>query len=264
MKKDKVLYYSDPLNDDFSKVKFEGRKLPDNYTYITKNPFRRAFDWILYHVFAMPFGWIYTSILWNQKIVNKKALKPYKKAGYFLYGNHTRMGGDAFTPGLISNPAKAFIITNNDSASNCVVEFFTKSLGALPLPSSFKGFKSFHKSIKERVENGKPVCIYPEAHIWPYYTKIRPFKDASFHYPAELNKPVFTFTTTYQKRRFIKTPKVIVYIDGPFFPDINKRLKENQKELRDKCYNAMVERSKNSNYEYIKYVYKQKEEENNN
>ena len=261
MKKDKALYYSDLLNDDFSKVEFEGSKLPDDYKYITKNPFRKAFDWVLFHVFAKIFGRIYVFIIWNQKIVNKKALKPYKKSGYFLYGNHTRMGGDAFTPGLISAPVKPFIITNNDSASNIFVEFFTKSLGALPLPSSIKGFKSFHQAIKEKVDNGKPICIYPEAHIWPYYTKIRPFKDASFHYPAELNKPVFTFTTTYQKRKYRKTPKATIYIDGPFFPDMSKRLKENQRELRDKCYNAMVERSKNSNYEYIKYIYKPKNEE---
>ena len=34
--------------------------------------------------------------------------------------------------------------------------------------------------------------------------------------------------------------------------DLNK--KEQQKELRDRVYNCMVERSKNSNVEFIKYI----------
>ena len=262
MKKDRVLYYSDLVNDDFSKVDFNGRKLPDDFIYISKNPFRRAFNFFLFHVLAKPAGIIYAKLLWNQKIVNRKAIKPYKKTGYFMYANHTRMGGDAFTPGLVSWPEKPYIITNNDSASNFMVEFFTTSLGSLPLPSSIKGFKGFHNALKELTAKGHPICIYPEAHIWPYYTKIRPFKDASFHYPAEFNKPVFTFTATYQKRKFIKRPKCTVYVDGPFFPDKDKTIKENQRALRDMCFNAMEERSKNSNYEYIKYIYKPKNDNN--
>lgn len=76
----------------------------------------------------------------------------------------------------------------------------------------------------------------------------------SFRYPAETGKPVFCFTTTYQKRRFTSYPKTTIYVDGPFFPDETLSLKENQRMLREQVYEAMTERSKKSIYEYRQYI----------
>ena len=75
------------------------------------------------------------------------------------------------------------------------------------------------------------VTIYPEAHIWPYYTDIRNFKDASFRYPVKYDKPVFCFTNTYQKRRG-KHIRMVTYVEGPFFPDNTLSIKDRKKDLR--------------------------------
>ena len=48
--------------------------------------------------------------------------------------------------------------------------------------------------------------------------------------------------------------KIVTYIDGPFFLNEELTVKEQQKDLRDRVYNTMVERSKNSNIEHIKYM----------
>ena len=114
--------------------------------------------------------------------------------------------------------------------------------------------KNFLETIAQRIEKKSSITIYPEAHIWPYYTKIRPFKSVSFKYPVKYDAPAFCITNTYQsygkKKRKIK---IISYIDGPFW--INKTLtpKEQQEDLRNRVYQAMVERSQNSNIEYIEY-----------
>ena len=50
--------------------------------------------------------------------------------------------------------------------------------------------------------------------------------------------------------------KMVTYIDGPFFASTTQTKKERQKELRNQVYQCMVERSKNSNIEYIKYIKK--------
>ena len=71
-------------------------------------------------------------------------------------------------------------------------------LGAIPVPGNKESMKNFLDAIKKRIENGNSITIYPEAHIWPYYTKIRPFKEVSFKYPVELNVPAFCMTNTYQ------------------------------------------------------------------
>ena len=77
-----------------------------------------------------------------------------------------------------------------------------------------------------------------------------------------MNSPVFAFTNVYQKRKHSSKPKMITYIDGPFYPNLDLDQKERIEDLRDKVYNAMVERSnKYSTYEY-KYHYVKKEEKN--
>ena len=107
-----------------------------------------------------------------------------------------------------------------------------------------------------RIEKGYSITIYPEAHIWPYYTGIRNFKSVSFKYPVQLNVPSFCMTNTYQSYgKNKKRVKIVTYIDGPFFPDENlKTMKEKQEDLRNRIYQQMCERSKNSNVEVIKYI----------
>ena len=114
-------------------------------------------------------------------------------------------------------------------------------------------------AMEKRLVQGHPVLIYPEAHIWPYYTAIRPFKSTSFRYPIKFQVPSFCYTTTYQRQGKKKKPKMVIYVDGPFYP--NKDLldiKEQQEDLRNQVYNCMVERSKNSNFQYIEYIKKEK------
>ena len=135
----------------------------------------------------------------------------------------------------------------------------TPSMGALPLPDGMDGYGNFLKAIETRINEGRAVVIYPEAHIWPYYTHIRPFADTSFHYPIKYQAPVFCFTNTYQKRKIGKKPKIVTYVDGPFFPNEDIPLRGRKKELRDRVYECMSERAKLSTVEQIKYI---KREEN--
>ena len=102
--------------------------------------------------------------------------------------------------------------------------------------------------------------IYPEAHIWLQYTGIRPFGSAAFHYPAETGKPVFTFTTTWQKRKLLPGARTVVYVDGPFIPDMELPMDKRREKLRDQAFMAMTKSAKNSNYEKIHYVYRPAED----
>ena len=66
--------------------------------------------------------------------------------------------------------------------------------------------------------------------------------------------PTFCFTTVFKKRKCFKTPRVEIYVDGPFFAPDNLNLKDKEKFLRDAVYEKMVERSNLSNFSYIGYV----------
>lgn len=250
----KTIYYNDELNEEFSEAKIEPRKIDGTYKYEHKNFFWNISAYLIQNIISVPIKFIYAKLKFGIKYIGKEKLKPYKNQGYFIYGNHTQPFADTF---IITNtvfPKRNFLIVNPENVSMKGLGNFVQMFGAIPIPNDRSGMKNFLNSIKKKIQKGYSVTIYPEAHIWPYYTKIRPFKSVSFKYPIELNTPTFCVTNTYQKKKNGK-PKITTYVDGPFYPDDNiQNIQEKKQNLRDKVYNQMVERSKESNYEYIKYI----------
>lgn len=260
MDKRKVIYYTDELNDEFSTAKITPRKIDKNYVYDHTSRFKRFTHFFWYRIVAFPLAFLYTKIKFHHKIVNQEVIKPYRKGGYFLYGNHTQDIGDALMPNMINKAKDKYVIVHPNNVSMPFLGKITPSLGAIPLPDDMEAYKGFVRIIDKRIKQGKAVVIYPEAHIWPYYTKIRPFKDTSFQYPVKLNTPVFCFTNTYQKRRFSKKPKIVTYVDGPFFPNENLSPKEQRRDLRDQVYSCMCERAKLSTVITIDYVKREEDQ----
>ena len=118
-----------------------------------------------------------------------------------------------------------------------------------------------NKAVDTRLKKQrKCLVIYPEAHVWPYATKIRKFPAGgkSFKYAVRNNLPVFTMTTTYHKRKNSKRdlPRMDIYVDGPFFPDPELSDEENQEMLAEKVYESMKKNAKKNTYEYFKYIKK--------
>lgn len=258
-KEQKVIYYSDEINDEFSDDSIKAITIDENYKYGEDSFWWNVKRFFWYRIITIPLSWAFLKIKYHHKIVGKEILKSMKHKPYFMYGNHTNQMGDPFIPGYVCDLVYIYAIVHANNVSIPFIGKRMKYIGAMPLPATIGATKNFMDYMKLRIEGNYPIVIYPEAHIWPYYTKIRPFLDLSFRYPVQYKLPAYCFTNTYQKRRFSKTPKIVTYIDGPFWPDENLSAKEQKKDLRNKVYNAMVERSKNNNVELIKYIYKEKE-----
>ena len=258
MKEQEIYYYSDELNDEFSGSHITPRVIDEKYKYLHKNIFWNLAHFLVQNVLSVPIKLLYAKLKFRIKYIGKEKLKKYKKEGYFVYANHTQVFADTFLTSNVIYPKRNYLIVNPENVSMKFLGNFVQMFGAIPIPTGRDGMKNFLTAIKYHIQKGHSITIYPEAHIWPYYTKIRPFKSVSFKYPIELDKPVFCITNTYQKREKNKV-KITSYIDGPFF--VNKDLEtkqEQKKDLRNRVYNQMVERSKNSNFEFIKYEYKDK------
>ena len=253
----KIIYYEDELNDEFSKSSIEPRIIDEKYKYVHKNPLWNLCSFVLQNILSVPIKILYAKIKFRIKYIGKEKIKPYRNEGYFIYGNHTQPFADTFIPSIPMYPKRNFFIVNPVNISLKGTGTLVEMLGAMPIPSNKSAMKNFLEAIKQKMNKGYAITIYPEAHIWPYYTKIRPFKDVSFKYPIQLEKPAFCITNTYQSYgKNNKKIKIVSYIDGPFYPNKELTLKEQQKELRNKIYNCMDERSKNSNIEHIKYIKK--------
>lgn len=182
----------------------------------------------------------------------KSGLKNFP-GGMVVYANHTQMIGDVFTPILVCRPKRGYTIVSPANLGLPVIGKILPDLGALPIPGDFRHMKQFTKAVQERLAQGGCVFVYPEAHVWPYCTYIRPYPDTAFSYAVENHVPAFCMTTTYQKRKHGKTPRQTVYLDGPFYADETLSRHEQRKKLHDEVYACMLERSKESNFEYIIY-----------
>ena len=246
----KTVFYSDPMNDDFahSNGRIAVERITGNY------PYERSKLWTvcsgaLYYVIVLPIVYAIMKLKYGLRIRNRKSLRKLK-SGAFLYGNHTNGFPDAVCPAILSAPKRAFVVTGPEAVSIKGIRALVSMLGAVPLPEDYSGWKKFVRSIQEKTEKNT-VMIYPEAHIWPYYTGIRPFRETSFKYPYEMGRPVVASVITYRRRKLLKSlaPLVTVTLSEPFFPGDY----ESAKALRDAVYEFMVGVSSEDNYAYWTY-----------
>lgn len=245
----KVRYYNS-FTDDFEQTDNQNYKLPCDYKWVRKDFFSKLLAVLIYGL-AVAFSSVYCGLFLHMKVKGRKNLKGIK-GGFFIYGNHTQPLGDVFIPALCVLPKRIYTVV---SPANYGIPFIGKILpflGALPVSETVHGIKELNKAMEDRLEKGNPIVIFPEAHVWEYYTRIRPFPDTSFKFPVKFNKPAFAMTVTYKKSRFLKRPVMEVFLDGPFYPRGNNR-KEKATYMHGKVYSVMKERSLNSNFEYIKY-----------
>ena len=260
--KNKTIYYSDELNDDFASLGIKKKPLGDDFEYIHKNILWNTCSFVIYRMIAQPLVFVFVKVAHRQRFKNRKVLKTARKTGAFIYANHTNMLLDAFVPNIVKLRKRGYILVGPDTTSIPGLKNIVEMVGAIPLGQTLSENKDMLECINHRIAKNKGfITIYPEAHIWPYYTGIRDFKAGSFSYPCYTDTPVFAMTNCYQKKLIGKHPKVVTFVDGPFYPDKNLPMKERKEKLRKQCYDTMVKRAKeNSTYSYI--VYEKKDLEN--
>ena len=255
--KKKVFYYADELNDDFANTVQNIKPLPQNYRYARSNLFSKLGSFLLYRVIVRPVVWVYVKVKFRHKFVGKKALCK-EKSGCLLYKNHVMLAGDAFVPNLISVKKRNYILTGEETNSLQTILPLMRALGNIPLGQDPTQNLAMLKCMRRRIAQGASITVYPEAHIWPYYTGIRPFLDVSFRYAVALKAPVYCATSCFQKKRFGKTPRVVTFIDGPFYPQEGMGRAEAARYLRNRCYETMRTRAAEHST-YAAYEYRKKE-----
>ena len=255
-RKKKVIYYNDEINDDFAGTKIRTRRVGSDFRFIRKHPLFRFCSAIVYYLVAYPIAWFYERVILGMRIVNKGSMKALKHTPGFIYGNHTGFI-DAFTPNILSLPYRRNrIIVGPDSVSIPGITGVVQMLGAIPLPTELRGMREFSRAV-EYYHKSSNITIYPEAHIWHFYNGVRPFSDASFVYPVRYNAPTVAFFTAYTKPRgflsFLRRANVTVFVSDPIYPDTSLPERERQRDLRDRVFGFMKEKSVYSDYEVIRY-----------
>jgi len=238
----KVVYYNDLLHDDFANTNINAEKIADDYQYFIKHPLARLGSFLLLYLIAIPFLTLANFFVFHIRVYGRRHLRKIK-TGYILYGNHTAHY-DAFIPqALITRCRKTYIIAHPDAVSIPFIKYLTKALGAWPLPDTVKSAMRFLEAVSIALKRKKVIAVYPEAHIWPFYTGIRPFPPTSFQYASRNNVPAVPMVTTYRHpkgpfKRY-KTPRMDIHIGTPIYPDPNLTNKENAILMHDQTMTFM-------------------------
>lgn len=247
-----TVYYTDPLNDEFSGITRPPFPIDATFPFLREGRVYRFFKFIIYRVLVTPFAFLYCKIKFRMQVCGKEKLKATKGA-YILYGNHTQVPGDGLLSNVVTFPRETHILAHSDNVALPGTRTVMQMLGVLPIPTARAGFPPFQKALTYHLQKGRAVVIFPEAHIWPYATVIRPFSAVSFRYPVAEEVPAFAMTVTYRKAKNGK-PRMVTYVDGPFYGE-GDTAKSKQQDLRDKVYTAMKARAgAPDNVAFIRYL----------
>ena len=257
MKPKKTVYYFDALADDFAGTKIKRRPLPERFVYAHKDIFSRFFSWLLYWVIAVPILYFPVKWIYGIRVSGKQNVRHLRRKGAFFYTNHTQVIDAMLIQLYVARPKRTYIVANQDATSIKGIRYLIQLLGCVPVPETPSEHADFVECLRYRNKQRRNVSIFPEAHIWPYYTHIRPFSDGSFIYPAEFNAPVVPVVVTYRKRRVFRfgAPGMHVHIGKAVYPDMSLSLPERKKKLRDYVYYFMRDMSAEcENVEWVRYV----------
>lgn len=104
---------------------------------------------------------------------------------------------------------------------------FMEALGGIPLGDTINGVKRFNGYVNILLKRKKPILIFPEAALWPYYRKIRPFNRGPFAFSVQSEAPILPVVLTFRTMKNRKQ-RMIVNILKPIYPG-----EKNSKELME-------------------------------
>lgn len=182
-KDERVFYYTSEEDDPIQtkeQEKHEEVGLPEGYKFIYKNPFMKMWASTVFSGFFI-FGHWYEKRYWQAKFYGREKLKAAKGKGYLIYANHTNPFHDVFGPALAAD-RKIYTIISPVNLKIPKIGKLLPLIGGLPLGKTKEEKQAFNDAVDKRIKQKRVVVIYPEAHLWPYYTGIKKFPagDKSF------------------------------------------------------------------------------------
>ena len=141
---------------------------------------------------------------------------------------------------------KVYFTTLEGSFKIPFVRKLIKLLRAIPIPESIKNKGNFIKVVDNILREENSIHVYPEVAMFPYFDKIRHFKNGAFDFAVRNNKPivpmVFTFREPKGIRKILKKKKdVTLTVLEPIRQSEGENTKQRIEDLKSQVYNEMKE-----------------------
>ncbi len=176
--------------------------IDENYEYIKNEKFFSLFSNLVYYGIAFPVVTILNKILYDLKIEGRENIKNLQ-TGAISVSNHVLVL-DCSMIGLAFGFKKVYFTTRKGSFEIPFVRKLIKLLRAIPIPTKMSNKEHFIKQLDEGLQEGKIIHFYPEKALWPYYEKIRNFKNGAFNFAIRNNVPVIPIIITFRNPKGIR------------------------------------------------------------
>lgn len=213
----------------------------DDYKFINNGFLFNIFSTILY-IIAVPLLFVYNKIMYNFKIYGRENLKE-TQTGKITVSNHVHPM-DCTMNAIANAPDIMYFLSLKSNFQIPVIRHIIRLLHALPIPEEISKKEKLFKDISILLRNKETVHIYPEAALWPYYKKLRKFKNGAFKIAVENDVPivpmVYKFVKPYGIRKYIKKkPFIELHILPAVYPDNTLNKKEAIEELKQTVHYEM-------------------------
>ena len=219
----------------------------DDFPYRLKGPktrFVRFFIHLLMIILVQPVA----VIRYGLKIKGKENIKKYKAIAptkaMITVCNHTTEWDILFinTARYCTFPEFPMWQEGAEGSSGMLYRYF----GGIVTPSvSLKGIRNSYDAMREVIDEGKWLHIFPEAACWSFFPAIRNFKTGMFKLAYETHMPLLPMVVTYRAPKglyklFKKHPNATLHIGEPI--QINYELDETEacRDLAKRTHEAMV------------------------
>ena len=218
--------------------------IDENYEYVPKSKVFSLLSNGLYYGIAFPILKVLMKIVYDFKIEGKENIRNLKE-GVVTVSNHV-LFLDCAMVGLAYGFKKVYFTTLEGSFKIPFVRKLIKLLRAIPIPESIKNKGNFIKVVDNILREENSIHVYPEAAMFPYFDKIRHFKNGAFDFAVRNNKPivpmVFTFREPKGIRKILKKKKdVTLTVLEPIRPSEGENTKQRIEDLKNQVYNEMKE-----------------------
>lgn len=120
--------------------------------------------------------------------------------------------------------------------------------------------RTFPQYLKNVLQEGHWILIYPEQEMWFNYRKPRPLQRGAYYYAATNNVPIISCfveikTTSQIKNVEFYQTKYRVHILPPIYPDPQLSPKENSLRMRDRDYQQKKQAYEAAYHEPLTYTW---------
>ena len=218
--------------------------IDENYEYVPKSKVFSLLSNGLYYGIAFPILKVLMKIVYDFKIEGKENIRNLKE-GAVTVSNHV-LFLDCAMVGLAYGVKKVYFTTLEGSFKIPFVRKLIKLLRAIPIPESIKNRGNFIKVVDNILREENSIHVYPEAAMFPYFDKIRHFKNGAFDFAVRNNKPIVPMVITFREpkgiRKILKKKKdVTLTVLEPIRQSEGENTKQRIEDLKNQVYNEMKE-----------------------